>query len=128
VKNLTLLVALVVASLVGTASPTLAIATMGRHVKGMIQKVDAQAQDAELLQPGKIKTLRFTWDRQTKFVANLRLADAAILRLGASVEIIYYHPFFGDPYATKVKLLSRSRRLYPSSRKQHVNASAGTEI
>jgi hypothetical protein len=99
---------LVVANLVSTASPTLALSIRGRHIKGIIQKVDAQEGDAELLQPGKAKRLRFTWDKQTKFVADLQFVDAAMLRSGASVEIIYYHPFFGDPYVTKVRLLSVS--------------------
>jgi hypothetical protein len=104
-KTLNLLIALVVANLVSTASPTLALSIRGRHIKGIIQKVDAQAREAELLQPGKAKGLRFTWDKQTKFVAGLQFVDAAMLRPGASVEIICYYPFFGDPYATKVTLV-----------------------
>jgi hypothetical protein len=86
----------------------LAFSIRGRHIKGIIQKVDAQAREAELLQPDKAKGLRFTWDKQTKFVAGLQFVDAAMLRPRASVEIIYYYPFFGDPYATKVTLLFRA--------------------
>jgi hypothetical protein len=108
VNNLNLLIALVIANLVSTAPPTLALSIRGRHIKGIIQKVDAQAREAELLQPGKAKPLRFTWDKQTEFVAGVQFVDAAMLRPGASVEIICYHPFFGDTYATKVTLLSGS--------------------
>jgi hypothetical protein len=120
VKTLNLLIALVVANLVSTASPTFAFSIRGRQIKGIIQKVDAQARDAELLQPGKAKPLRFTWDQQTKVIADLQFVDAAMLRPGASVEIIYYHPFFGDPYVTKVTLLSVSLQ---QTEKTHVKIS-----
>ncbi len=103
-----LLIPLVIINLVCPAPPTLALSIRGRHVTGIIQKVDAQAREAELLPPGKAKPLRFTWDRQTQFVPGLQFVDAAMLRPGALVEIICYHPFFGDTYVTKVTLLSRS--------------------
>jgi hypothetical protein len=103
-----LFVALVVANLVSTEAPTQAFSVKGRHVVGFIQNVDAQAREAELVQPGKPKPLRFTWDQQTKFLTRLQLCDARVLRPGVLVEIVCYHPFFGDTYVTRVTLLSRS--------------------
>jgi hypothetical protein len=97
---------LIIANLVNTVPPILAISIMRRHITGIIQKVDAQTQEAELLQSGKAKPLRFTWDSQTKFITRLEVADAAMLRPGALVEIICYHPFIGGTYVTKVTLLS----------------------
>lgn len=103
-----LLIPLVIINLICPAPPTLALSIRGRHVIGIIQKVDAQAREAELLPTGRAKPLRFTWDRQTQFVPGLQFVDPAMLRPGALVEITCYHPFFGDTYVTKVTLLSGS--------------------
>jgi hypothetical protein len=107
VRTRNLLIPLVVLNLVCPAPPTLALSIKGRHVIGIIRKVDAQAREAELLPTDRAKPLRFTWDRQTQFVPG-RFVDPAMLRPGALVEISCYHPFFGDTYARKVKLLSGS--------------------
>jgi hypothetical protein len=104
-----LLFALLVVQLVSTAPQTLALSIVGRHMKGIVQLVDADAKEAELWRPGK-QALRFTWDRQTKFITCRQIADAAILRPGVLVDIICYHPFFGDTYVRKVTLLSRPVR------------------
>jgi hypothetical protein len=98
----------VVAILVSVASPSFALSIRGRHLVGIIQNVNALARDAELLQPGKENPLRFTWDKQTRFVANQHFVDAAILSSGARVEVICIRPFFGSPYVTRVTLLSNS--------------------
>jgi hypothetical protein len=79
-----------------------------RHLVGIIQNVNALAQEAELLQPGKENPLRLTWDKQTRFVANQHFVDAAILSSGARVEVVCIRPFFGTPYVTKVTLLLSS--------------------
>jgi hypothetical protein len=34
--------------------------------------------------------------------------NAAILKQGTRVEVIYHHPLFGRPFVTKVTLLSAS--------------------
>ena len=109
-KTVSVLVISVIGILVSVAPPSFALSTMGRHLIGIIQEVNAQAREAELLQPGKAKPLRFTWDKQTRFVANQHFVDAAILSPGARVEVIFHPHFFGNPYVTKVTLLSTSIR------------------
>jgi len=108
VKTLSLLVICVVAILVSGAPPSFALLTMGRHLVGTIQSVNAQAREAKLLQMGKEQSLRFTWDKQTRFIADQHFVDAAMLTIGARVEVVCIRPFFGSPYVTKVTLLSRS--------------------
>jgi len=108
VKTLSLLTITGIAILLSVAPPSFALSIRGRHLIGIIQKVNTEAREAELLPLGKAKPLRFTWDRQTRFVANQHFVDAAILTSGARVEVVYYQPFFGNPYVTKVTLLSTS--------------------
>jgi hypothetical protein len=105
VKTVSLKIISVVAILMSVAPLSFALSIPGRHVVGIIQEVNAQAREAELLQPGKAKPLRFTWDNQTRFIANQHFVDAAILSSGARVEVEYHQPFFGKPYVTKVTLL-----------------------
>ena len=107
-KTFSVLVVAILALLVSIASPSFGISTMGRHVVGVIQEVNAQAREAELLQAGKAKPLRFTWDDQTRFVANQHFVDATILNPGARVEVVFHPHFFGSPYVTRVTLLSTS--------------------
>jgi Tfp pilus assembly protein PilE len=102
----TVSVLVIAALLVSIALPSYGFFVMGRHVVGVIQEVNAQAREAELLQPGKAKALRFTWDNQTKFVANQHSVDATLLSPGARVEVVFHPHFFGSPYVTKVTLMS----------------------
>ena len=117
---------MIIANLVNTVPPILAISIIRRHITGIIQKVYAQTREAELLPSGKAKPLRFTWDRQTKFITCLQVADAAMLRPGALVEIICNHPFFGDTYVTKVTLLSGSLHLTEKIHSKDLPAGAAT--
>jgi hypothetical protein len=108
VKTVSLLVISVVAILMSVAPPSFAFSVRGRHLVGIVQNVNAQAREAELRQPGKVKPLRFTWDKQTRFIANQDFVDAAILSSGARVEVVCIRPFFGSPYVTKVTLQTTS--------------------
>ena len=63
----------VVAVLVNVVPTSFALSTAGRHTIGIIQKVNAQAREAELLELGKEKSLKFTWDKNTRFLANILL-------------------------------------------------------
>jgi hypothetical protein len=98
----------VVAVLVNVVPTSFALSTAGRHTIGIIQKVNAQAREAELLELGKEKPLKFTWDKNTRFLANQHFVDATILSSGARVEVVFHPHFFGNPYVTKVILLSTS--------------------
>jgi hypothetical protein len=107
-KARSLLVALVVASFLSTVQSTRALTIIGHRITGIIQKVDAGTREAELLSSGNSKRLRFTWDRETRFITNRQLATATMLRPGALVEITCFSPFFGEIYVKKVTLLSGS--------------------
>jgi hypothetical protein len=107
VKPIGLLAISVLAILMSVASPSIAHSIGARHLVGIIQYVNAHAREAELLQPGKAKPLRFTWDKETRFIADQHLIDAVILSSGVRVEVVYIRPFFGRPYVTKLTLLQR---------------------
>jgi hypothetical protein len=108
VKTACLLLISAIATFVSIASPSFALSVKGWHLVGIIQNVNALAREAELLQPGKENPLRFTWDKQTRFVAKQHFVEAAILSSGARVEVVYIQPLFGTPYVTKVTLISSS--------------------
>ncbi len=101
--------ALALAVVVGI--PTLATAKnpTGRHISGIVQKMNIQAREAEIVRTDTGRPLSFVWNNQTKFVANMQFVSAAILQQGAKVEVIYHRPFFGRPFVTKVTLLTQTK-------------------
>lgn len=103
--------ALVLAVVVGI--PTLAVARPhpGRHIIGIVQNTNVQRREAEMLQTDTGVPLSFVWNNRTTFVANMQVADAAILKRGAKVEVSYHQPLFGRPYVSKVTLLATSNRV-----------------
>lgn len=58
-----------------------------------------------MLREDKEASIKFVWNGLTSFFANSQSSDAAILKNGAHVEVIYHAPFFGKPLVTKVTLL-----------------------
>lgn len=90
--------------------PTLAAARPhpGRHITGIVQNTNVQMREAEILQTNTGVPLSFVWNNRTKFVANMQVVNAAILKRGAKVEVSYHQPLFGRPYVSKVTLLSAS--------------------
>jgi hypothetical protein len=78
-------------------------------ILGIIQNVNALAREAELLQPDKENPLRFTWDKQTRFVANQHFVDAAILSSGARVRSGLYPTILREslrdstPHVSRIK-------------------------
>jgi hypothetical protein len=105
VKTFDLLILFIAATLMSVAPRSFATSARGQRLAGTIQKVNAPAREAELLPFGKAKPLRFTWDKQTRFVADRHFVDATILRAGARVEVVSIHLFFASRYATNVMLL-----------------------
>lgn len=93
--------------------PSLATARThtGSHITGIVQKTNVQVREAEILRTDTGVRLSFVWNNQTTFVANTQLVNAAILKRGAKVEVIYHQPFFGRPFVTRVTLLSASDRF-----------------
>ena len=85
--------------------------------------MEARAQEVELLREDDGKPVTFLWNKLTTFVTGESMADAAILRKGARVEVNLHTPLFGKPFVTKVTLLpaihppearaARRRRLSP---------------
>jgi hypothetical protein len=59
---------------------------------------ERQTREAELLEPGKAKPLRFSWDKQISFLANQQIIDATILSSRARVEVVYRQLFFENPH------------------------------
>jgi hypothetical protein len=108
VKARALLIAVVVANFLSALPSTLALTIIGHRITGIIQKVDAGTREAELLAAGTSKPVRFTWDRETRFITKRQIADATMLRPGALVEITCFSPFFGQTYVKKVTFISVS--------------------
>ncbi len=86
--------------------PAAAITPQGRHHTGTIQKVDTSAREVEMLREDNGTPITFVWNKLTTFVTDTSMADSAILKKGARVEIILHRPFFGRPFVAKVRLLS----------------------
>ena len=104
-KSIPSLVALLFVFLANFATPAAARTPRGTRITGIIKKVDAPTQEVEMLREDKGTLIKFVWNRFTSFFANSQSSDAAILKKGARVEVIYHAPFFGKPLVTKVTLL-----------------------
>lgn len=107
--------ALALAVVVGM--PTLATARTprGRPITGIVQETNGQTREVEMRRTDTGATLSFVWSNRTIFVANRQVVDAAILKQGARVEVIYHRPFFGRPFVTKITLLSASANVPQNS-------------
>ena len=92
----------------GIPTPATARSPMGRHISGIVQMTNIQTREVVMLRTDTGVPLSFVWIGRTIFVVNRQLADAAILKKGAMVEVVYHQPFFGRPFVTKVTLLSAS--------------------
>ena len=93
--------------------PSLATARShtGRHITGIVQNTNVQMRKAVILGTDTGVPLSFVWNNQTRFVANMQVVNAAILKRRAKIEGIYQKPLFGRPFVTKVTLLSASGRV-----------------
>ena len=103
-----LLFALALAGIVGIPTPAAARTPRGRPISGIGQKTNEPTREAEILRADTGEPISFVWINRTTFMANLQTVNAAILKQGAGVEVIYHQPFFGRPFVTKVTLLSAS--------------------
>lgn len=102
---------LALAFVVGIPSLATARTPRGRHISGIVQKTNVQMREAEILQTDTGVPLSFVWNNLATFVANMQVVDAAILKRGAKVEVIYHQPFFSRAYVSKVTLLAASVRV-----------------
>lgn len=107
-KTSILLTLLIVAVLLGFAPASHALTPHGRHHTGIIQQVTAETRHAVLLPADNSKPITFLWNKHTEFVAGSGFVEASSMTKGSRVEIILHRPFFGEPFVTKVILLSRS--------------------
>ena len=105
-KTPSLLIALLLTFFVSITQLAVALTPRGRPLTGTIQKVDTQSQEVEMLREDKGTVITFVWvPRHTTFVANGQMADVAILKKGARVQVSHHVPFFGKPFVTRVTLL-----------------------
>ena len=84
---------------------------MGHRISTIVQQTNGPAREAEILRTDTGEPISFVWINGTTFVANMQMANAAILTHGAKVEVIYHQPFFGRPFVTKVTLLAATDRV-----------------
>lgn len=104
-KTQSSLITLLLIVLMGSASPATARPRPGTPITGIIQKVDAKAEEVELLREDQGTVIKFTWGSRTTFLANGQRAEASLLKTGTRVEVIYYKPFFREASTSKVTLL-----------------------
>ena len=116
-SNIQLLVSVVLV-LLSSAPSSHARAPRGRQRTGNIQQVDAPTRHVVLLAADDGKRITFTWINRTMFVANNRVADAAILTRGVQVQITLHRPIFGEPFVTRVILLNLPRADNPGGPKR----------
>lgn len=102
-----MLVALLFAFLASFATPASARTHPGTHLTGTILKVDAGMQEVEMQGEDNGTLIKFTWSSRTAFFANGQAADAAIVKKGARVDVIYHMPFFGKPWVAKIVVLPK---------------------
>ena len=90
--------------------PTWASAStpLGRHIFGIVQRINIEERKIELLRTDTGETLSFIWNNGTSFGTKIHSVKAAIIQEGAKVEVVYRRPFFGPAFITKVTLLSVS--------------------
>lgn len=96
----------------GTAQ---ALPTLGRSVTGIVQQVDVKTREVEMRRDDKGTPLKFVWTKRTVFQADSRPADAGIIKIGAHITVRYHEPFFGNPFASRAKLL-QTQVLEPASK------------
>ena len=82
----------------------------GRRISGIVEKTNASARETEIMRTDTSTPLSFVWSDRTTFVAHRQVVDAAIIKSGSKIEVIYHQPFFGRPFVTKVTLLSALER------------------
>jgi hypothetical protein len=97
-------ITLVSALLACFATSASALPTAGRRLSGTIRNVETRVREAEMRRADNDAVIAFRWNKHTLFVANGKIADPAIVRTGANVNVIYHEPFFGKPFVSRVKL------------------------
>lgn len=89
-----------------SASAAQAMPPTGREADGLIRSIDLKGAMLTIEIQKQSRLRRFEWNRTTEFIQHGRFADPKVLKAGASVHIRYHAPFFGNPFVTKVTLLT----------------------
>jgi hypothetical protein len=90
-----------------TITPAFANTPRGRCVTAIIQSVNPARKEIVVGTDHKPDALTIGWNNRTVFVAGTELANAAILSRGASFQITYQSPFFGERFASRIVLLAK---------------------
>ena len=99
-----LFVALLLAASIAGSCEAIAITPRGRDAAGVVQHLDENAKTFQLRRSEDAKLMTLSWNSRTRFIQGAQFVDAAKLREGAPVSVIYHTPFFGKPFVAKVVL------------------------
>ena len=103
-KKSRLFVALFLAASIAGSSDALALPRLGRDAAGVVERLDGSAKTFQLRRSKDAPTMMLSWNSRTRFIEGAQFVDAAKLREGASVSVIYHSPFFGERFVTKIVL------------------------
>lgn len=94
--------ALVLAVFCIAATDAWARAPRARERQCVVQTIEPNSR-AMTLRCGKdAEPLELVWTKDTQFLNNWRLTNAAQLKPGQTVTVYYHSPFFGKKFATRV--------------------------
>ena len=99
-----LFITLFLAAFTAGSSEALALPRLGRDAAGIVERLDRNAKTFQLRRAKDARPMTLTWNSRTRFIEGAQFVDAAILREGAPVRVIYHSPFFGERFVTKVVL------------------------
>ncbi len=97
-----LFVALLLAASIVGSSKAFALPRLGRDSAGIVERLDGSAKTFQLRRPKNAPSMTLSWNSRTRFIEGAQFVDAAKLREGVPVSVIYRSPFFGKPFVTKV--------------------------
>jgi hypothetical protein len=96
-------------------APAAAVAMppLSREWCGTVTAVDA-AERTLTVSDARGRPLALRWDERTRFVEGAQFTSAAAMSCGATVEVRYRSPLFGERYASKVVLLCSTPQNKPN--------------
>ena len=99
-----LFVALFLAASIVGSSDALALPRPGRDAAGIVERLDENAKTFQLRRSKDAPPMTLSWNSRTRFIEGAQFVEAAKLREGTPIRVIYHSPFFGKQFVTKVVL------------------------
>jgi hypothetical protein len=85
----------------------------GRRRTGTIEHVDLQTQRLTFRADREDKAKAYVWNKRTRFVREISFVEASALRSGSRADVTVHHPFFGEPFVSRVILFQPAPTARP---------------